>query len=68
MLYVLQILPLALYFFVGFHFDIGLAPLEAVLLVDGNEVVEQQGIGTLLLVFRQNTNEHQVETLRLMEL
>ena len=68
MLYMLQILPLALYLLVGLHLDIRLAPLEAILLIDGDEVVEQQGIGTLLLVFGQNTDEHQVEALGLMEL
>ena len=41
MLYMLQILPLALYLLVGLHFYIGFTPLEAVLLVDGNEVVEE---------------------------
>ena len=68
MLYVFQILPLRLYLFVGLHLDIGLAPLEAELLVTGNQVVEQQGVGTFLLVFRQETNQHQVETLSLVKL
>ena len=68
MLLALQILPLALYLLVSFHLYIGLAPLEAVLLIDGDEVVEEQGIGTLLLIFRQDAYQHQVDTLRLMEL
>ena len=55
-----QILPLALYLLVGLHFDIRLASLKAKLLIAGDEVVEQQGIGTLLLVFRQETHQHQV--------
>ena len=67
MLYMLQILPLALHLLIGLHLHIRLAPLEAILLVDGDEVVEQQGIGTLLLVFRQDADEHQIQALRFME-
>ena len=68
MLYMLQVLPLALYFLVGLHLYIGLTPLEAIFLVDRDEVVEEQGIGAFLLVFGQDADEHQVETLRLVEL
>ena len=68
MLYMLQILPLALYLLVGLHLHIRLAPFETVLLVDRNEVVEEEGIGSFLLVFRQDADEHQVETFSLMEL
>ena len=41
MLYVLEILPLALYLLVGFHLYIGLTPLEAELLIPRNEIIEQ---------------------------
>ena len=68
MLFVLQVLPLTLYFLVGLHLHIGLAPLEAILLIDGDEVVEQQGVGTFLLVFRQNADKHQVQTFGFVEL
>ena len=68
MLYMLQILPLRLHLLVGFHLDVRLTPLEAIFLVDRYEVIEQEGIGTFLLIFRQNANEHQVKTLCFVEL
>ena len=68
MLCVLQILPLRLHLLVGFHLDIRLAPLEPILLIDRNQVVEQQGVSSFLLIFWQDTNKHQVETLCLVEL
>ena len=68
MLDMLQILPLALHLLVGLHLDIRLAPLEAILLIAGDKVVEQQSIGTLLLIFRQEPYQHQVKTLCLVEL
>lgn len=68
MLSVLQILPLALHFLVCLHFNVGFTPLEAVFLVAWDEVVEQQGVGTLLLIFGQNAYQHQIYTLGLVEL
>ena len=67
MLYMLQILPLRLHLLVGFHFNVRLAPLETVLLIDRYEVVEQQCVSTFLLVFRQDANEHEVEALCFVE-
>ena len=60
MLHMLQILPLALNLLVGLHLHVGL--------VSGDEVVEHQGINALLLVFRQDAYQHQVETFCLVEL
>ena len=68
MLDMLQILPLRLYLVVGLHLNVGLAPLEAILLIPGNQIVEQQGIGALLLILGQDANEHQVQALSLVEL
>ena len=67
MLYMLQILPLRLHLLVGFHFNVRLAPLETVLLIDRYEVVEQQCVSTFLLIFWQDANEHEVEALCFVE-
>ena len=67
MLSVLQILPLALHFLVGLHLYISLAPLEAILLVAWDEIVEQQGICALLLILWQYAHQHKVYTLSLVE-
>ena len=68
MLSVLQILPLALHFLVCLHFNVGFAPLEAVFLVAWDEVVEQQGVGTLLLLFWKDAAPTEIYTLGLVEL
>ena len=47
MLLVFQVLPLGLDGGVTLHVNVGFAPLEAVLLVDGDEGVEKEGVGTL---------------------
>ena len=57
MLFVLQISPLALHLAVGLHLHMGLAPLKAVLLIDGYELIEQQGIGALGAIFWQDADE-----------
>ena len=67
MLLVVEVLPLTLYLIVGLQFHIGLAPLEAILLIPRDEVVEQQGVGTFLLLLGQDTNQHHIDTLGLME-
>ena len=67
MLLVVEVFPLTLYLIVGFHLHIGLAPLEAILLIPRDEVVEQQGVGTFLLILGQDTNQHHIDTLGLME-
>ena len=68
MLYMLQILPLRLHLLVGFHFNVRLAPLETVLLIDGYQGIEKQGVGTLGTVFGQYTDQEQIDDIRLMEL
>jgi hypothetical protein len=57
MLFVLKILPLCLYGGVAFHVNMGLAPFEVILLVNGDEVVEEQGVGTFRAVLWQHTYE-----------
>ena len=66
MLLVLQVGPLALYLAVGLHLHVGLAPQEAILLVDGNEVVEEQGVGPLRAVFGQHADEQAVHDVGLV--
>ena len=68
MLFVLQILPLALYLLVGFQLHVSLAPLEAIFLIAWDKIVEQQSVGTLLLIFWKNTHKHEIDTLCLMHL
>ena len=68
MLSVLEILPLALHFLVCLHFNVGFAPFETVLLIAWYEVVEQQGISAFLLIFGQDSYQHQIDTLGLVEL
>ena len=62
-----EVLPLALYLTVGFQLHVGLTPLEAILLIPRDEVVEQQGVGSLLLVLGQDAYQHHIDTLGLME-
>ena len=45
-----------------------LAPFEAVLLIDGDEVVEQEGVGALAAIFRKYTDEQTVYNVGLLEL
>ena len=68
MLFVVEILPLCLNGGIALHVHMTLAPLEAVLLIDGYQGVEKQGIGTLGTVFGQHTDQEQIDDIRLMEL
>ena len=43
----LEILPLSLHLLVGLHLDMRLAPLEAILLISGDEVVKEESVGAL---------------------
>ena len=67
MLLVVEVFPLTLHLVVGLQLHIGLAPLEAILLIPRDEVIEQQGVGTLLLILGQNAHQHHINTLSLME-
>ena len=60
MLFVLKILPLCLYGGVALHVDVGLTPFEVVFLVDGDKVIEEQGVGTFRAVLRQHAYEQAV--------
>ena len=44
MLFIVKKLPLVLHVDIGLHVYMALAPFEAILLVDGYKMVEQQGM------------------------
>ena len=52
-----QILPLTTHVLVGLHLGHGLGPLESLALEPLDEVVEDEGIGTLRAVFGQHSYE-----------
>ena len=68
MLFVLKHLPLRLYSGVGLHVNMTLAPFEAVFLIDGYQVIEEQRISTFGSVFGQHTNQQHVDDVGLVEL
>ena len=57
MLLVFKHLPLRLNGGVALHVHMALAPLEAVLLVDGYQVIEKQRISTFGAVLREYADE-----------
>ena len=57
-----------MYVGVGLHLHLCLSPLEAVFLIAWDKVVEEQGVGTLGTIFRQEAYKQQVYTLSLVEL
>ena len=63
-----QILPLRLYGQVALHLGHGVSPLEAVTLELVDEVVENQGVGTLRTVLGQYAYQQQVNDVRLVPL
>ena len=66
MLYGLEIFPLSLYLVVQFQFRITFSIFESHLLENRNQIVEQQGIHTFVLIFRLHGYEEQVEHLRIL--
>ena len=68
MLFVIEILPLSLNGRIGLHVYMTLAPLEIVLLIDGYQVVEEQGVGTLGAILGQDAYEEQIDNVGLVEL
>ena len=68
MLFVVEIHPLSLNGGVTLHVHMTLTPLETVLLIDGYQGIEKQGVGTLGTVFGQYTDQEQIDDIRLMEL
>ena len=53
----LNILPLALNLVVALHLNLRLSPFKAVSLTAGDNIIEDKGIGTLLPILRQYTDE-----------
>ena len=68
MLFVLKILPLCLHGRIALHVDMGLTPFEVVLLVDGYEVVEKQGVGTFRAILRQHAYKQAVYNVGLLQI
>ena len=68
MLFVLKHLPLRLYCGVGLHVNMTLAPFEAVFLIDGYQVIEEQRISAFGAVFGQHTYQQHVDDVGLVEL
>ena len=68
MTFALQILPLSLHLFVGFHLYVCLAPLKSVCLIARYEVVEQQRVGTFRAIFGQDAHQQQVDNVCFMTL
>ena len=64
MLFRLEVVPLGLHLAVQFQFHVAFGVLEAQLLVDGDEVGEEQGVDTLVLVFGLYGHQHQVQDVR----
>ena len=58
-----EVLPLCLHLAVQLQLGIAFGIFEAQLLVDGDEVGEEQGIDTFVLVFGFDGNQQQVEHL-----
>ena len=68
MLFVFKIHPLCLNGRIGFHVYMTLAPLETVLLIDGYQIVEKQGVGSLGTILGQHSDEQEIDNISLMEL
>ena len=63
-----EILPLALHMVVCLHLHMRLAPFEAILNITRNQVGKQQGVGSLVAVFRQYSHQQEVYDLGMSEL
>ena len=66
MLLGLEIFPLRLYLIVQFQFRITFGIFETELLINWNQVIEQQSIDSLVLIFRFHSYQKQVEYLRIL--
>ena len=66
MLPAFEVYPLRLHLRVEFQFGVGLYVLVAFGYVDGQEVVEEQCVDSLALIFGQNAHEHEVECVGLL--
>ena len=68
MLATLQVLPLRADGLVAFHLRHGLGIAETIALELLDEVVEDEGVGTLLAILRQHTNQQEVDGIGLVPL
>ena len=66
MLFSLEIFPLRLYLAIFFQFRITFGILETELLIYWNQIVEQQSIDSLVLIFRLHGYEKQIKYLRVL--
>ena len=64
----LQILPLGEYTLIALHLRTRLSPVEAIGLELADEVVEDEGVGTLTTIFGQYTDEQEIDGVSLVPL
>ena len=60
-LFALEVNPLRLHSGIGFQFHIGFHKFVSLADVDGEQVVEEDGVDPFALVFGQDTDKHEVE-------
>ena len=60
--------PLSLHCRIGFHLHLCLSPLDAVLLIDRNQVGKEERIGTFGTLLRKDTDQQEIDDLGLVEL
>ena len=60
--------PLSLHCRIGFHLHLCLSPLDAVLLIDRNQVGKEERIGTFGTILRKDTDQQEIDDLGLVEL
>lgn len=68
MLFALQILPLALNTGIGLHLRHCLSPFKAITAILLNQIGKNKRVGSLLAIFRKNTNQEQIYRIRLVPL
>ena len=68
MLFALQILPLALNTGIGLHLRHCLSPFKAITVILLYQIGKNKRIGSLLAIFRKNTNQKQIYRIRLVPL
>ena len=68
MLFALQILPLALNTGIGLHLRHCLSPFKAITAILLYQIGKNKRIGSLLAIFRKNTNQEQIYRIRLVPL
>lgn len=68
MLFALQILPLALNTGIGLHLRHCLSPFKAITVILLYQIGKNKRVGSLLAIFRKNTNQEQIYRIRLVPL